>query len=212
LSTEFKELECPACRRRLLLFADGKIVNQQRYLSERSTHWKNRTVKLSIHVKRELSKLEKNFRSGKFELQTIASMVTDIREWAFSDLTDQQISALLEIPFDVLQNDVTLIEDEKKWANEQGYFFHDKAAGIYDDDVIELRFRFKKSEFGYSDILYLLDYVRTYIADLGLDIDFLLRIPEVVLRDDVALKSAEDFTDGGAIFADKVAEVLRDMR
>ena len=104
LSSEFKELDCPACHCRLLLFEDGSIVNQRRYLSERSAHWKKRTVKLTLHVKRELSKLEKSFRSGKFKLQTIASMVTDIRAWALYDLTDQQVSALLEIPFDVLQN------------------------------------------------------------------------------------------------------------
>ena len=142
---------------------------------------------------RDFDVIRKNFESGNFSLQTITELIIKIREHRYK-LSDKEASGLLEIPVNVLKNDVELV-NENTWKNQNSGYFSGNMTAKYDAYVCEMREKIERKEFSFEDIVELTMYVKDNFKELKGDVDFILRNPEVTIRDDVRLYPYSNFKE-----------------
>jgi len=158
-----------------------------------------------LQVIRRLNEFVRNFEDGSFDLQTISSLVSLIRYYR-GFLSDGQFRNLIQIPIDVLDNDVE-ISNEEKFIRFGGYY-SGNIRPTKDKYLSDLKVKFSNRGHELEDILNFTIYIHDNIDKLRYEIEFLLRNTEVVLRDDVKLLSYSNFKTSGNIFAQQIKNTM----
>lgn len=155
-----------------------------------------------MNMQRDFNEISEKFRKGEFSLQTVSYLVTMIRNCA-NTLVEQELDLPLEIPMNVLQNDVEVI-NLGKWQNDNTRYFAENSHSYN-----PLYQKFNSGAFYLNDVYVVTSYVQHNFIKLGIDRDFLLRIPEVTLRDDVALVKGSNFMGSGRVFANYIDKAIQ---
>lgn len=159
-----------------------------------------------LHVKRSFNTISQEFLSNDFDLRSIAHLLAKIREHR-EHLTSEQYRNLLEIPIDVLRNDVVLL-DEKDYQTHGGEYFYGNIGGRAEDHEFLQYFvgRIKAEELTLNDMV---AYTKCIQDNPSLQSnDYLLRNPEVTLRNYVKLYSPGNFMESGRVFANLIDRVI----
>lgn len=151
-----------------------------------------------LSIVRDFFMLKESFENGDFSLQTISDLIVTIRTH-HDKLTSEQANLLLEIPLNVLENDVELKNSGSWQESKRGYFLGNMNTG--DTDLKYLKERIASETFNLKDIFSLTKYVQDNFEELSISVDFLLRNAEVTIRDDVRLYSYSTFNKSGKAFA-----------
>jgi hypothetical protein len=152
-----------------------------------------------------------NFNNNEFDLQTISHLIALIRSNKFI-LTKEQIQKLLEIPIDLLENDVAL-NSISEFENFGGYFSGNIRLNN-DDSFLKFKKVFENHKHTLEDISEFIQLIHERIMidkNLLFEIEFLLRNPEVVIRDDVSLHGYSNFKKSGAVFALYIDTVIMNI-
>ncbi|HEY8804808.1 MAG TPA: hypothetical protein VIM42_06830 [Clostridium sp.] len=162
-----------------------------------------------LTLKRRFLKISNKFRTGDFNLSTIAMIIDEIR-FSVGELTSDEVKLLLEIPMSVLKHDVDL-NDESHWSKENMDYFGGNLC-IEDEFVMDLRKKVLKGHCGFNDMWSSLEYVKNnynkLITKHGRNIELILRNPEVTIREDCKIVNEDEFRNSGEIFAQYVDKAI----
>ena len=159
-----------------------------------------------MDMERDLNSISKLFKLGEFNLQTISNLVVYIREHRRL-LTPEQAALLLEIPINVLKNDVEL-KKPAKWKIDNADYFGGNITWVSTKYFDELKKKFYSANFELGDIIDIAEHVKNDYDNLSSASEFLLRNVEVVIRDDVDLTSYSNFHDSGAVFSKYIDKAI----
>lgn len=143
-------------------------------------------------------------------LTDISDIVSLVR-YNISELSEKTSVALLKIPQTVLRTEVVLKEVQKVWAQRNSDYFSGNMVNIIDenfDRVFVERYRkiFNQGDFALCDIY---EFISIIVENFNLlSNDFFLRIPEVVLRDDVTIKPNSRFKQSGVLYAVEIEQAF----
>lgn len=152
-----------------------------------------------LSMVRDFFIIKEEFENGDFSLQTVSDLIVTIRTYR-NKLTSEQAVLLLDIPLNVLENDVEL-KDNGLWQKSNRDYFSGNMNGHDSDYIKELKERITLASFGLEDIYDLTKYVQGNFKELSMSVDFLLRNAEVTIRDDVKLNTYSTFNKSGKAFA-----------
>ena len=156
-----------------------------------------------LRMKRDFNLISVAFRSGEFNLETLAKLIEQIRD-AKQILSKEQAEMLLEVPIDVLESDVALRAPES-FARENSEYFYGNMRHLHINDVDA---KFKLARYDLDDIRSLTAHIQTDFCALRDHVEYLLRIPEVTLRDHVKLKEDSSYLKSGRVFADQIDKAM----
>lgn len=157
------------------------------------------SIMSNLSIVRDFFILKESFENGDFSLQTVSDLIVTIRTH-HSKLTNEQANLLLEIPLNVLKNDVELKNSISWQESRRGYFLGNMNTD--DTDFVKnLKEKVASASFNLEDIFSLIKYVQDNFEELSTSVDFLLRNAEVTIRDDVRLYSSSTFNNSGKAFA-----------
>ena len=159
-----------------------------------------------INMKRDFNILSKELKSDNFDLRTISNIVSNIRMHN-GNLTAEQAKKLLEIPINVLENDVELIS-KVTWQSEHAHYFSGNITWVESDYFIKLKHRFANKNYTLSDIIDIAKIVGDEFDEYRSASEFLLRNVEVVLRDDVRLTGYTNFKQSGNVYAKIIDDAI----
>ncbi len=158
-------------------------------------------------LQKELEKFALAFKNQEFDLKMISKIVTLIREEK-GILKVEQKRVLLNISIDVLENEVS-IANAKSFYNEGHYF----ANNMYSSEVEseKIRKKFLSGNYSLEDITDIVRLVRDRYIDTNMELEFMLRNPEVVLRDDVQINNLQSFLEKGKIYYSYVQQAINNI-
>lgn len=159
-----------------------------------------------IQMERDLNSISRLFKSGEYDLQTISKLVVYIRKYR-NLLTPDQAALLLEIPINILKNDVEL-KSPNKWQKDNAEYFGGNITWVKTEYFNELRKKFFSANFELDDIIDIAEHVKDDYENLSRASEFLLRNVEVAIRDDVNVLRYSDFKDSGAVFAKYIDKAI----
>jgi hypothetical protein len=160
---------------------------------------------------RELNDIKIIFNNNEHDLQTISHLITIIRGNKYN-LGKENIRKLLEIPLDVLEHDVELKKESE--FIKFGSYFSGNIRTSNDMSILKFKDIFENHEHTLQDIV---DFTKAIYNRINVDekmiyeIEFLLRNPEVVIRDDINLYRYSNFNKSGSIFALYIDNVIMNM-
>ena len=162
-----------------------------------------------LTLKRRFLKINNQFRTGNFDLGTIASIIDEIR-FSIGDLTCDEVKLLLEIPISVLKLDVVL-NNESLWCQDNMDYFAGNLC-IEDDFVMHLRKKILEGQCDINDMCCSLEYVKNNYNKLihrhGRNIELILRNPEVTISEDCKIVNEDEFRSNGELFAKYVDKAI----
>lgn len=169
----------------------------------------------AMHMRRDFLELADKFHNEQFTVQDVSNVITIVRQHTHL-LTFSQVSLLLDIPIDVLDTQVVL-KKPSSWADANSGYFKENLVGaakhinqssVDPSFINELGLSFDAGNFTIEEICDLTYYVKINCKLLAFYSDFVLRIPEVTLRDDVALSNTKHFLSNGQLYADCVRKAI----
>ncbi|MEG0133513.1 MAG: hypothetical protein RR891_06120 [Clostridium sp.] len=162
---------------------------------------------MELQTKRNFNVIAKEFESNNFKIETVSQIIVCLRKHK-SDLTDQQAKTLLQIPIDVLENDVEL-KNEIKWQQENSSYFAGNITWADDDFKRLWKDKFTNKSYDLMDIAELCKTVANNFTKYREASEFLLRNVEVTLRDDVDIRSYSNFYKSGNVFSNEILNVIK---
>lgn len=159
-----------------------------------------------LQLKRDFNEIADEFLAGNFDPTTVSKIITLIREYQ-GKLSPEQVKILLEIPINVLENDVELINPDLWVSHNRGYF-SGNITWVESEYFDDIKKRFATGNFGLGDIIELAKTVQNDYENLYSASEFLLRNVEVTLRDDVQLKGYTSFHKSGNVFSEQVKKAI----
>ncbi|MBU3112110.1 hypothetical protein [Clostridium lacusfryxellense] len=164
----------------------------------------------SLTLKKRFLKISNKFKTGDFNLSTVATIIDEIR-FSMGELTSDEVELLLEIPISVLKLDVDL-NDKSIWCQENLDYFSGNLC-IEDDFVMDLRKKVLDGKCEINDMMGSLEYVKNNYNKLrtrhGRNIELILRNPEVTIREDCKLINEDEFSNRGGLFAKYVDKAIK---
>jgi hypothetical protein len=154
---------------------------------------------------RSFNEISEEFMSADFGLDTVSSLIACMRLQR-KNLSNDQMKNLLEIPIDVLSNDVVL-KNDKEFQAEANYFYGNIGSLARDHEYLQSFIsRMNAGELTLNDMI---SYTK-YIQDNPPlhESDFLLRNTEVTIRDFVQLSSLNNFRRSGRVFANLIDRII----
>lgn len=162
-----------------------------------------------LSIKNRFLKVGNKFRTGDFNLITIATIIDEIR-YSLGELTSDEVRLLLEIPISVLKVDVDL-SDDSLWCQENMDYFAGNLC-IEDDFGMDLRKKVLEGNCDINDMLRSLEYVKDNYNSLinrhGRNVELILRNPEVTLREDCKIVDEDKFRSKGELFAKYIDKAI----
>ncbi len=156
-------------------------------------------------MERDFNVFKEDFLNGDFDLNTIVELIIKVRHYR-NKLTSEQAAILLEIPLNVLENDVELKNNGDWQRRNSDHFSGNMGANI--DYIKELRDKIMSNNYELNDIYDLTKYVQENFASLSGSVEYLLRNAEVTIRNDVNLYSYSNFNKSGKVFAKYIEKAL----
>lgn len=154
---------------------------------------------IDLQMLRAFNEISEEFLNrDKISLDTVSNLIVSIRLYRY-ELSKKQLRVLLQIPLNILQNDVEL-KDPTGYTIHGDYFSGNMV--LRGDDFMDvLKKKFSSSMFSLEDVTTLTKYIRDNIENIKGEIEYMLRIPEVTIRDDVHLISSSNFGRSGRVFS-----------
>lgn len=153
--------------------------------------------------------MNNQFRTGNFNLSTIAAIIDEIR-FSIGELTCDEVKLLLEIPISVLKLDVSL-KNESLWLQENMDYFAGNLC-IEDEFVMTLRKKILKGKCGINDMWSSLEYVKNNYNKLinrhGRNLELILRNSEVTISEDCKIVNEDEFRSNGELFAQYIDRAI----
>lgn len=157
----------------------------------------------NIKLQREFNEISKKFNNNDFDLGTIADLVDTIRR-NITELTEEEIEFLLEIPITLLTQAVT-VKDLAKWQKENSKYFSHNMFSEGDEIIDGLKIKFQSENYSLDDIWLIAIYVRDNFTSLmkeqGKIIEYPLRNVAVTFRHHVELINKDDLYASGNMFS-----------
>lgn len=155
-----------------------------------------------MKMERDLNILSEKFKTGNYNLQTVSEIISCIRYHLYV-LEQEEIKKLLEIAKNVLLHDVEL-KNPNSWVEARASYFTGNIVNLKSPCYKDLISRFSQSNFTLGDVIYLIDCIQKgkYECD-----DFILRIPEITIKEDVKLLPG-NFMESGKIFAKYIDSII----
>ena len=116
-------------------------------------------------------------------LQSLSSAITLVRSF-YKSLPPESLRILLDIIIETLRFEVS-VPDVAAWSKKQSRYFSKNIIQDTPDFLAALKQKFDNTDFSLDDIISLTEFIRDQFKQLGASIEYLLRIPEVTIRDDV---------------------------
>lgn len=161
---------------------------------------------MKLQTKRDFNKLAQEFMNNKFDLTTVSNLIVLVRGYN-KEISKYEAELLLEIPLNVLSNDVELI-DESEWADKNAGYFEGNITWTDDDFKNFWKSKFSSGKYGLKDIIELCKVVSEDFEKYRNSCEFLLRNVEVTLRDDVKIKKSSNFKDSGNVFSSHILKAI----
>lgn len=161
---------------------------------------------MDLQVKKEFNELAQKFETGEFDLKTVSNIIVLVRRYR-KEISNIAAKLLLEIPLNVLQNDVEL-NDKENWIDDNRGYFEGNITWVDDNFKNEWKKRFSSGNFGIEDIIELCKIVSSDFEEHRSSCEFLLRNVEVTLRDDVTVLSYSNFYNSGRVFASQIFKAI----
>ena len=161
---------------------------------------------MELQTKKDFNKLAQEFMNDKFSLTTVSNLIVLVRRYR-KEFSKDEAKLLLEIPLNVLSNDVELI-NELEWADKPSGYFGGNITWIDDDFKNTWKPKFSSGNYGLKDIIELCKVVSEDFHKYRSSCEFLLRNVEVTLRDDVKIKKSSNFKDSGNVFSSHILKVI----
>lgn len=161
---------------------------------------------MKLQVQRDFYKVANEFKSGQYDIDIVSRIIVLVREYR-EELTVEAAKALLEIPINVLEKDVELIND-KTWALDNSSYFYGNITWMDSTFQEKWRTKFASGSYTLEDIAELCRIISSNFDIYRSASEFLLRNVEVTLRDDVRLYKYSNFNDSGFVFYKKIVEAI----
>lgn len=161
---------------------------------------------MESEIKSKFYEIAKEFKNDQFDLKTVARIIIFIRSER-KDLTAQEARLLLQIPINVLENDIELI-NKPKWVEENGSYFVGNITWADNEFTDKWKTRFSKDNFGLADMVELCKIIADDFDKYRSCCEFVLRNPEVTLRNDVKLKKSSNFNYRGELYYEEILKAL----
>lgn len=220
-----KTVTCPKCKATISVSVDGSQFSlgddlsqvpsnniQQESTQENGDDQESAEERIyarreSFRMMRDLNDICQEFRSGKYDLEIVWTLISYLeRDFGYAHCSNhEQFDALLQIPIDVMQHDVE-VRDMRRFQDE-GTYFSSNVTPEKTEFLSQLKAKLKSCNFKLKDIVDLTEEVRDHYLEVD-KVTFLLRIPEVVIRDHVQLKVDSKFLSSGKIFAMHIEKVM----
>ncbi|GEM_PF-2453458 len=162
---------------------------------------------MELQTKRDFNVIAKEFESNNFGVKAVSQIISCVRMHK-SDLTDKQARTLLQIPIDILENDVEL-KNRAKWQQDNSSYFAGNITGTDDDFARLWKGKFANKSYDLMDIAELCKTVAYDFTKYRGASEFLLRNIEVTLRDDVDVRSCSNFYKSGNVFSNEILSVIK---
>ncbi|MGE4282347.1 MAG: hypothetical protein AB7G87_01360 [Clostridia bacterium] len=159
-----------------------------------------------LYLKRGFNIVAQEFLSDSCSLRTVSHLIREIRTHR-DILTIDQYNNLLEIPLNVLRHDV-VIKDNSKLQEYGGDYFLGNIMGLEREYEFLRLFtdRIKSKVLAINDMCSYIEFIQAQ-PDLKRS-DFLLRNPEVFIKDYVRLDDLTNFGWSGRVFANMVDRIM----
>lgn len=165
-----------------------------------------------LQLMRAFNDLSQKFLSREFVINdnnfclgTVAELISIIRLYR-RDLESEQVIKLLDIPLDILEHDVVLI-DEQNYQTHADYFLGNLRICHNEFEFIQHFIDHIKSD--ELSLAHIVDYLKFIQKTSSLhQNDYLLRIPEVTIREDVKLIEYGNLPRSGRVFANLIDCVI----
>lgn len=161
---------------------------------------------MKFDTKRLFYDIAQKFKDNEYSISTVSEIITTLRENK-DEITDLEAEKLLEIPINILKNDVD-IQDEKNWANDNASYFGSNVTWVDSNFQEKWKNKFYSKNFQLSDVIELTEIVKNNFKKYRDASEFLLRNAEVTLRDDVVLKSHSSFKRHGDFFYEEIKNLI----
>ena len=202
LSTITSEKINTAIKEARRAFDEDELINH----NDSNKAKKTGKTRYSLDIKRDFGRISQEFREGNFSLQTVSRLIEIIRLYR-KNLTPETASILLEIPINVLENDVEL-KNSEKWVKENSDYFAGNITWVDSDFLIDMKKKFYEGKFDLNTIIKLTRHVKDNFEELWSASEFLLRNTEVTIRDDVEISKYSNFSHSGNTFANQIDSAL----
>lgn len=154
---------------------------------------------MKLQAKRDFNELAQFFLEGNFNLGTVSNLIILVRRYR-NEISEIEAKKLLEIPLNILENDVELI-DENNWASRNADYFAGNITWVDGDFEKTWKNKFHSEQYGLEEIYELCKIVSDNFEEHRSSCEFLLRNIEVTIRDDVKVEEYSNFFDSGNVFA-----------
>lgn len=140
---------------------------------------------LALEVQVEFAEILVKLRGKQATVSDLSQLLYLVRLYK-KEIPDDIKLIMLSIPNIVLRDNCELKSDAGKWASKYGEYFSGNCVNL-----VEWKNKFSSKCFDLKDMS---DFMKYVLEDQErLNSDFYLRNPEVTLRDDVCIKSGENF-------------------
>lgn len=161
---------------------------------------------MDLQIKKNFNELARKFEKNEFDLQTVSSLLVLVRRNR-KEISNTAAELLLDIPLNVLQNDIEL-KDKQKWINDNREYFAGNITWVDENFENEWKQKFSSGNYGIEDIIELCKIVRSDFDKYRSSCEFLLRNVEVTLRDDVIVLNYSNFYNSGRVFASQIFKAI----
>jgi len=159
----------------------------------------------NLHVMRSFNAVSEEFLSENLSLSTISDLISTIRTHR-AELTSDQYKNLLEIPLDVLKHDVVL-EDQDKFQKSGDYFCGNIGRLALEHEFLQSFVdRIKSNTLDLKDMVAYIEFIQDNPSVHRND--YLLRNPEVTIRDFVLLDNLSSFKRSGRVYARLIDRII----
>lgn len=183
------------------------IGNPKTIVFEKDNQNEKMRKTFNIDMLREFSLLINAFsEDNNLSFENVA-VLFEVTRFYKNELTGEQIRQLLEIPLDILENLVEL--KVLDWAKKNRDYFTGNMAITEENEFLNyLKKKFESATFELEDVTLLTRYIHDNIDNFGSELEFLLRIPEVTIRDDVRFIEEYNLEGRGLVYSKIIEKVI----
>lgn len=161
---------------------------------------------MCLQLKKDFNELAKKFETNKFDLKTVSQLIELVRLYK-QELSANSARILLEVPLNVIKYDVEL-KDKETWVNSNREYFSNNIIVEDKDFKKKWRQKFSNDDYDTQDIFELAKIVSEDFEKYRYSCEYLLRLIEVTIRDDVNLFDDSNFYKSGKIFSSHIIKAI----
>lgn len=140
---------------------------------------------------REFENIIEMLKESDEEVKIIECLVAYARKY-HRRISEERLKNILSIVIETLSRDVSLKDSENFIMDNFDYYMMNFLK-IENTSLEKFKYKFMNRDFDLEDMCEILSYVRENIGLLSGELDFLLRIPESAFKNDLEIKTINEF-------------------